>query len=442
MSQDMTRGSVFKTLLNFTIPLILTGLLQQLYYIADSLIVGNFIGEVELAAVGVSSTVLDVFIYIITGLVSGYTILVSQYFGAKEHKKISRLYGTFFLLIMISAIVIAAAGFVFNGNILSLLNTPAEILQAAEKYLSIVFIGVPFLVLYNLCSAMLRGMGDSRTPLYSIILSTIINITLDLLFIKIFLWGIRGAAIATVIAQFITSIYLLLHIFNKHPMTRMSLRKDSIDIPLFFESIKLGAPRVIQASFASVGSLLLQNIMNSFGADVVTAITTAYKIDTLTILPIINISVAISIYVGQNVGADNMERAKEGLRKGIVIILAVSVMITSIVVLFGGVFMKAFGVSDAIAALGLRFFRICAVFYPVYGLGNAYAGFLQGNKDVVFTSSSSIITLVLRVILSYTLASRLGFDIIAVSEMCSWVLGTVLCYCRYKSNKWQKPSLS
>jgi putative MATE family efflux protein len=442
MGNDMTKGNVFRTLLDFTVPLILTGLLQQLYYIADSVIVGNFIGEVQLAAIGVSSTVLDVFIYVITGLVSGYTILISQYYGAKDHDKISRLSNTFFSLVMIAAFIIAVFGFIFNRNILELLHTPAEVLQSSQEYLSVVFIGVPFLILYNLCGSMLRGMGNSRTPLYAIVLSTIVNIVLDLVFINVFGWGIRGAAVATVIAQAVTSIYLLFHINSAYPMSRISFVNKPMDMPLFVESIKLGAPRVIQASIASVGSLLLQNIMNSFGVDVVTAITTAYKIDTLTILPIINISVAISIYVGQNVGAGNMERAKEGMKKGIIIVLAVSVAITSMVVLFGEEFMKVFGVSDAVAALGQRFFNICAVFYPILGLWNAIGGFLQGNKDVVFASVTNIICLALRVALSYTLTARLGFDVIAVSEMCSWVLGAVICYCRYKSNRWLKQGLT
>jgi Na+-driven multidrug efflux pump len=170
---------------------------------------------------------------------------------------------------------------------------------------------------------------------------------------------------------------------------------------------------------------------------VVTAITTAYKIDTLTILPIINISVAISIFVGQNVGANNMERAKEGLKKGNIIILFVAIAVTTVVVLGGEVFMKFFGVSDEVAALGGRFFRTCAVFYPILGIQSAYSAFLQGNKDVTFTSAINIVSLILRVILSYALAGVLGFDVIAVSEMASWVFGTVICIMRYRSRKWE-----
>ena len=437
MNNDMTEGNVSKTLLYFTVPLILSGLLQQFYNIADSIIVGNFIGEVELAAVGVSSPVLNVFIFIITGLVSGYTILLSQFYGGKDYKKVSKLSTTFFLFVLIFAFILTIIGLIFKGNILTLLHTPEELLKPSSDYLTIVYLGVPFLVLYNLYSSMLRGVGDSKTTLYAIILSTIINIILDLIFINAFHWGIKGAAIATVISQFISCLYLYLYIRNKHPMFKISFNKEFIDISLFYDCLKLSMPRVIQGSIGSIGSLLLQNIMNSFGIDVVTAITTAYKIDTLTILPIINISVAISIFVGQNVGANNNERAKEGLKKGIENSLIESVIVTAFVVIAGEKLMKAFGVGDDIAAIGQRFFYICAVFYPILGLENAYSAFLQGNKDVVFTSLSNILSLGLRLVLSYSLAKWLGSDIIAISEACSWVLGAVISYARYKSNRWQ-----
>jgi len=436
-NNDMTKGNVFRALLYFTMPLIFAGLLQQLYYIVDSIIVGNLISEEALAAIGVSSPVLNVFIFVTTGLFSGYTILVSQYYGAKEYKKVSELSNTFFFFIMASALIVSLLGFICKEDILKWLHTPMDILEPSKDYLAIVFIGIPFLVLYNFCSSMLRSIGDSKTPLYSIVLSTIVNIVLDLVFIKVFYWGIKGAAIATVIAQMLSCMYLIVFIYRRYPMFGISFKKDMINFSLFNESMKLGMPRVIQSSIASVGSLLLQNVMNSFGTDVVTAITTAYKIDTLTILPIMNISVAISIFVGQNVGAGEKERAKEGLKKGIIVVLAVSVIITSIVVLAGKVFMKAFGVSDEVADIGQRFFRICAIFYPVLGLQNAYSGFLQGNKDVMFTSAVNVFSLAVRVVLSYLLAGVLGVDVIAVSEMCSWVLGTVIVFVRYKNGKWK-----
>jgi len=438
MNRNMTEGSVFKALLYFTIPLILSGLLQQLYNIADSIIVGNYVSEKALAAVGVSSPVLNIFIFITAGLVSGYTILLSQYYGAKEYDKILKLSSTIFSFIMIFVIAFSTFGYLFIDKILVLLNTPSEILQPAHDYLSIIFIGVPFLVLYNLFSAMLRGIGDSKTPLYSIILSTTINIILDLVFINIFHWGIKGAAVATVIAQIISSLYLYIFINKNHSIFKISIKKQLLDISLLFESLKLSLPLVIQSTVGTFGMLMLQKIMNSFGVDVVTAITTAYKIDTLTILPLINISSAISIFVAQNIGANNMERAKEGLKKGIIITLIISVAVTSLVVIGGWHFMKLFGVSDEVADIGQRFFYFLAVFYPILGIEHSLYAFLQGNKDVVFTSISTMSSLLLRVSMSYGLANKLGSDVIAIAEISAWVFAALLCFLRYKSNKWQR----
>nr|WP_312576491.1 MATE family efflux transporter [Sedimentibacter sp.] len=441
LNNNMTKGNVFKALLYFTIPLIISGFLQQLYTIADSVIVGNFISEAALAAVGVSSPVSNVFIYVITGLVSGYTILISQYYGAKDYDKVLKLTNTFFIFVTLFSFLLSFIGFSLKDNILVLLNTPSEILEQSIEYLSIVFMGVPFLVIYNLYSSLLRGIGNSKIPLYSIILSSAINIILDLIFINTFGLGIKGAAIATVIAQIISCIYLYLYVNKYYSMFKVNFKANSINLELFIESLRLSVPRVIQSAIGSLGELLLQNIMNSFGFNVVTAITTAYKIDTLTILPIINISIAISIFVGQNVGAGNMERAKEGLKKGIIIILTLSVVVTTVVVLAGFNLMKFFGVSNEVAQIGQNFFYICGVFYPVFGLENAYSSFLQGNKDVNFTSVISVMALGVRLFLSYTLAYLIGYRIIAVAEMCSWVFGAVMYYSRYKSNLWQQYSM-
>ncbi|MGI6566243.1 MAG: MATE family efflux transporter [Limnochordia bacterium] len=440
MGSDMTRGNVLTALVRFTVPLILSGLLQQVYYITDSIIVGNYVGELGLAAVGVSSPVFYVFIYIISGLVSGYTILISHYYGARDDDKVSKLTNTFALFSVVSACIVSAAGWLVKDSILVMLNTPGEVLQAGSEYLAIAFVGVPFIALYNLFGSMLRAIGDSKTPLYGIVLSSVANIILDLVLINVFGLGIKGAAIATVAAQMAAGAYLGVYIHRRHPMFRISLRRSQRDILLFYDSLKLGVPQVIQSSITSVGHLLLQNVMNSFGVDVVTAITTAYKIDSLTLLPLVNISAAISIFAGQNVGANNPARAQEGLKTGVILSAAFAVLVTFFVVSFGEALIKVFGVSDGVAAIGGRFFRTCAVFYPVFGVQNAYIGFLQGNKDVVFASACSIIALSVRVLLSYGLSSALGSDVIAVSEICSWVIGAAICFARYRGGRWKKIS--
>lgn len=435
MDGDMTSGDISRALLYFTLPLILSGLLQQCYSIADSLMVGNLIGEKALAAVGVAAPISNVFIFVVTGLVSGYTILLSQLYGAKDYPKAARLTSTFFCFVLACALPVAMLGFTLKGRLLAGLSTPTVLLQPAGEYLAVIFLGTPFVVLYNLYGSLLRGIGDSRTPLYSIVVSTVVNLVLNFVFIRLG-WGVRGVAVATVIAQIASSLFLFAYVHRRHPSFRIRLRREAIDLVLFWECLRLGIPRIIQSSLSSVGSLALQNIRNSFGTDVVTAISTAYKIDSLTLLPIINISVAISIFVGQNVGAGDMNRARQGLKHGRRIILLVAVGVTAIVVAFGGTFIKGFGVSDSVAAIGQRFFYFLGLFYPVMGLQSAYSGFLQGNKDVAFTSAAHIISLGVRVALSYALAGLIGPDVIAVSEIFAWCLGALLCYWRYKSNRW------
>ena len=325
-------------------------------------------------------------------------------------------------------------GIFLKQNILALLNTPAEILKPAGDYLAIVFCGLPLMVLYNF----IRFHASIHWRQQD---SAVCDCSVDRNqyssgpdFIGVLNWGIRGAAIATIISQAISCLYLFLSIYRDHPFFMIIFRKDQWDWRLFCEGFRLGLPRVLQSSVASIGSVLLQNIMNSFGVNVVTAIVTAYRIDSLTILPVLNMSAAISIFTGQNIGAHNMERAKEGMRKGITIILIVSVAITTFVVLAGRILMKAFGVSDEIAALGQHFFRICAIFYPVLGLQQAYLGFLQGNKDVIFAAVAGLLMLAVRVAMSYLLAGfgLPGIEVIALSEMAGWTLGTVICFVRYR----------
>jgi putative MATE family efflux protein len=215
------------------------------------------------------------------------------------------------------------------------MNTPTDIINLAKTYLSIIFVGVPFLTIYNVYGAMLRGIGDSRTPLYAIIVSTITNGILALIFVGIFDMGVAGAAIATVLAQAISGIYLIIYVYKKYSVLRFKFKKEIFSLRILKQGLKLGFPIAIQSSIMAIGSLLLQNVMNSFGTQTVAAVTTAYRIDTMGILPVINVASAISTFVAQNKGAGNMERAEQGLKRGLQIIVPMSI-ITTIVVVLGG----------------------------------------------------------------------------------------------------------
>lgn len=437
MKNDLTRGSVFTALLKFSVPLIISGLLQQLYNIADSIIVGNFVGESALAATGASAPIINVFIFMLSGLVSGCTILVSHAYGAGNKDKINSIATSFTYFIAAASLIVTVVGLVIQRPILQLLNTPQELMQGASTYLLIIFLGVPFMAFYNLAGAILRGCGNSRAPLVAIVIASVINVGLDLLFVCVFAMGIAGAAIATVIAQVFSAIYLFYYLKKDTSVFTFSLSRKSLDKPTLKEGLRLSFPRVIQSCVSSMGSFLLQNVMNSFGMATIAAISTAYKIDSLAILPILNLSVAISVFAGQNIGSGNKQRAQECLHKGLILTCGISAIITAIFVTCGFYFIKLFGVSDAVATLGQRFFYFAAAFYPVFGLSEGISGFLQGSKDVNFVAKANISGLCLRLVLSYALYKSVGGDIIAISEISAWSFTAVLFTVRYKSGKWK-----
>jgi putative MATE family efflux protein len=437
MENNMTQGGISKALLRFAVPLILSSLFQQLYTLVDSVVVGNCVGEAALAAIGAAAPVSMIFISLITGLTMGVTILVSQYFGAGEKQRIQKAAGTFVVSLVALAVVLSALGIALVRVLLQWTHTPADILPDAQRYLWVILLGGPFLTAYNVYGSLLRGVGDSRTPLYAMILATVVNILLDLILVMALGWGVLGVAVATVAAQLLSALYLVLAVRRRFPLFRFSLRHFSFDRAIFAQGIRLGLPAAIQSSIVSVGSLLLQNVTNSFGTQTVAAITTAYRIDGIALTSVVNVGSAISTFAAQNIGAKDEHRARQGLWRGGIIILATSAAIITVIVCFGATLMRLFGVSEAVAQLGRRFLITCSVFYPIFGIQNAFSGFLQGSGDVVVPAASNIASLLLRIVLAYLLAGPVGFDTIAYAEIASWFLGLAICYIRYRSNRWR-----
>ena len=437
-SAGSRNNGLAKELFWFALPLILSGLLQQLYNIVDSLIIGNVLGEEALAAAGASGPILNLFIYVCTGLVTGCTILVSHAWGAGERKKATAVAATFGLFLLAGSLALAGIGLCLHRGLLSLLHTPEALLAGASEYLSVVFLGIPFLALYNLAGALLRGTGNSRTPLVAIILASLVNVGLDLLLVWGLEWGIRGAAVATVIAQALSAFYLLWYLRQGKGGFYFTLSPRAASRACLAEGLKLSLPRVIQSGASSLGSLLLQSVMNSFGVDVVAAITTSYKVDSLAILPILNMSTAISVFTGQSIGAGDRQRALECLRRGRRLAVGVALCITVLLVFGGRFIVGLFGVPEEVMDLGQRFFWLLAAFYRVLACNESVGGFLQGVKDVAFPAVVNIAALWLRVALSYGLAGVLGSDVIALSEGASWVFALVCFTLRYRSGRWKR----
>lgn len=417
--QKRTVGTA-AALIKFSLPLIFSGVLQQLYNWADAFIVGNVEGELALAAIGATGTVINFYLMAITGFTLGLSILFAQRFGSGDAGFLPKLLAAFSVTLGAVFVLLAAAGAWLAGPMLHLMRTTADTVDLAERYLRIIFAGVPFLAVYNVYSAALRGIGDSRAPFLAILVSSAVNVGLDILFVAAFRWGVEGAAAATAVSQAAMTVFLVGYTVKKYPLLRFRFHRGTFDRTVLAQGARMGFPPMIQSSVSAFGSLLLQNFMNGFGTQTVAAITTAYRVDSIILLPIVNLGSGISTIVAQNHGAGQPERAGKTFAAGTALMLAASLLMTGAVIPMGGYFIAMFGVGEEAVAIGRNFFQCIAVFYVVYGLAMAVRGYLEGIGDVVYSSIAGIAALVFRIIASYAMAGLFGNMVIAYAEAFSW----------------------
>lgn len=419
-------NSITAALIRFSLPLILSGILQQLYSWADAFIVGNTEGEAALAAIGSTTTVINFLVLAITGFTLGLNILFAQKYGSGDYKYIPRLLSSFAVIMGIVFAVLSLLGALFSHQFLKLMNTTPETIDLAESYIKIVFAGVPFLAVYNVYSAALRAIGDTKAPFYAVLISSVLNVVLDVLFVAVLHCGVQGAAVATAVSQIVMTVFMVIYTIRRHSILRLRIGKKSFDASAIYDGIRFGIPPMIQSSITAVGALLLQNFMNGFGTQTVAAITSAYRVDSIILLPIINLGSGISTVVAQNYGAGNLKRAKKTLFVGAVMITVVSAVISIVVIPTGGYLISIFGVSDSVINIGQSFFASIACFYIVYGLAMAVRGYIEGVGDVVYSSIAGILSLVARIAASYALADVCGNMIIAYAEGLSWCFMLIL----------------
>lgn len=419
-TQDMTQGNLAWALIAFSIPLIVSGILQQLYNWADAFIVGNVVGELALAAVGVTATITNLFIFTLTGFTSGLSILTGQLFGNKKTEELGKVISSFVILVGGASVMLALLCAVFSAPLLTLLETPDDIFQVANRYLQIVMIGMPILAVYNVYAAVLRGVGDSRAPFLAVLVSSVMNVILDIIFVWLFHWGAEGAAAATVLSQFLMTVFIVGYTIKNYAGLRFTIGKDMLDLSILKQGSAFGIPVAIQSCLSSVGSLILQNFMNGFGTPTVAAITTAYRIDCILLLPIINLGTGISTAVAQNTGAGDAKRAKKCLWTGNVIMIILSAVLALLVIGIGADLIALFGVTEEATQIGRNFFSAIARYYVVYGMAMAFRGYLEGKGDVLFSSICGIFSVVVRIIMSYVMEPYFGNMTIAYAEVVSW----------------------
>lgn len=439
MTHDLTHGSVWKVIVRFALPLLIGNLLLQLYNVTDSIIVGQFLGKEALAAVSASFFIYYFIISLVIGVGSGTSVVVSQFFGAKQYDKVQRAFSSFFIFMLVAGIVLSIAGIIFAEPIFRLTNTPEEVIPDAVAYFRIYIGGTFLFVTFNSIISILRGVGESVRPMIFIFITTILNIVLDLLFIVGFHWGIEGAARATVIAQGIGMCIALGYVNNTHPL--LSIKKQDLlfDMKLFKEGLKIGLPTSVQQCAIALGLIALLGIVNSFGTDTLTAYGAAGKIDTIITQAVLTLSGALAAFCGQNIGAGRFDRVRKGLRFTMLVNVIFSLITFTAIYFFGEEMMRAFTNDAAVIAIGKEYLLIIGGFFIVHGALNIYNGALRGAGDTIFTMATSLLCLwLIRIPLAYQLSAWYGRQGIWWAIGISIAIGLVITYIYYKMDIWKK----
>ncbi len=436
--QDLTTGKAGRLIFQFAAPMLIGNVFQQLFSIIDTIIVGNFVGKEALAAVGASFPVIFMMVSLIIGLVMGTTVVISQYFGAKDYTKVKRAIDTMYVYSAGAGIIVTIAGLVFAGPLLRFLGLPEEIMPQATQYLRIFFAGIVIFFGYNGTSAALRGLGDSKTPLYFLIIATVVNIILDLLFVAVFKWGIAGAAYATIIANGL-AFGLAIYWLNKtHKLIRIAIKGLHFDREIFRQSIRIGLPTGIQHTLVALGNLALLGIVNTFGTNVIAGFSVAIRIDNLATIPAITFSQALSTFVGQNIGAGKIGRIRSGLISTLKMAGGVTLGTTVLIVLFGKLLVSLFTNDAQVIFTGNQYLTIVSIFYITLTLMFMYNGIMRGAGDTFWPMIFSLISLwIIRIPFAWILSGKTGAVGIWWSIPAGWIIGLALSYMYYKMGRWK-----
>ncbi|ACD53500.1 multidrug transporter MatE [Clostridium botulinum] len=433
MTKDMTNGNPTKLILFFSIPLLIGNIFQQLYSMVDTIIVGRFLGIQSLAAVGATGSIFFLIIGFIVGIASGFSVIVSQKFGANDEEGVKNSVATSIMLCIIITIIITTLSLLFSKTMLNLLNTPEDIINSANAYISIIYAGIGATFFYNMISGILRALGDSKTPLYFLIISSILNIILDLVFILNLSMGVAGAAYATVISQAISGILCLIYVYKKFPILRLKKHNWKFDRKFAMEHLNIGLPMALQFSITAIGVMVIQRSLNAFGSTIIAAYTASSKVEQLVMQPAITFGITMATYSGQNLGAGKINRIKEGVKKCCIISTIISVIAGIIVVLFGKSFTKLFidTPDPNVLAASQHYLNIVSVFFIFLGLLFIYRNTLQGIGDGFVPMMAGVAELLVRVIVAFTLPTIIGYTGICLASPIAWIAACIPLAIKY-----------
>lgn len=437
----LIREKPMKALLIFAFPMIVGNLFQQFYTMVDSVVVGRFVGENALAAVGASYSLTNVFISIAIGGGVGASVLTSRFFGSREYQKMKMSVSTALLSFLAVSLTLGCVGLLSGREIMILLNTPDNILPQATEYLNIYFLGLPFLFMYNVLASMFNALGRSKIPLYLLIFSSVFNIVLDLILVCQFHMGVAGVAWATLIAQGISAVlafFLFLKEMRNYPTDgKMTLFSGGE----FLEMCRIALPSILQQSTVSIGMMLVQSVVNSFGASVLAGYSAGMRIESICIVPMAAMGNVISSYTAQNLGAGRKDRVVEGYHTGYRIVFAFAVILCVILELFYRPLIELFlgdeGTGMAVST-GVSYLRFIGWFFVLIGLKMITDGLLRGAGDMKMFTVANLVNLSIRVVLAVTLAPRIGIEMVWYAVPIGWLANYLISFAEYRTGKWKR----
>ena len=430
---DMTEGNIWLHMLHFSVPMAIGLLFQQLYNTVDTLVVGRFVGQQAQAAVGSTGPIINTVVGFCAGLATGASVVISQRYGAHDNEGLSKAVHTTVALTFLLCLITTAVGMLIITPMLNFMQTPADVMDESGCYLSIYFAGISGLLFYNLGSGVLRAVGDSRRPLFFLILSALLNTALDLLFVLAFGMGVDGVAYATVLAQILSAMLILFTLSREKGNYGIRWRKIRIDRDSLRQILRIGLPSSIQAAVTSFSNVFVQSYINYFGSACMAGYGVYGKIDSFALIPVQSISMSSTTFVGQNWGARQAERAREGVRIATVMSIAATVTLGAVVYILAKPLMGFFSPEAEVIEYGIRFIHIVTPFYIAICFNQIYAGALRGVGDATMPTVIMLISFVVfrQIYLAVTKALGAGFLAVALAYPVGWILCSTLLVIRY-----------
>ncbi len=442
-SIDMTKGSPYKLIFLFSIPLLIGNILQQFYNMVDSIVVGNIVGPKALAAVGTGFPVIFMLSSLFMGIGNGATVIVSQFFGAKDYENLRKTVTTIYKSMLIAIVPLSILGILISRPLLILMQVPDDgTLDMAVTYMIVIFIGLIGSMGYNINAGILQGLGDSRTSLIFLAIATMINVVLDLAFTAGIRMGVFGVALATIIAQMCSWLFGLFYIQKKYTIIKIKFRHLEFDRALFKQALRLGIPSGLQQMCFSVGIMVMQALVNGYGSTFMAGFNGANKIDSFAFMPVQSFSIAVTTYTGQNIGAGLLDRVRLGTRAGMILSAITCVVIGGVLYPISGWLMRMFSSDAGVIESGVWYLHSVLPFYVLLAAGFIFSAALKGAGEMIVPLVSSIIGLwVARIPAAYLLAHFFGQEYIYFSYAVGWVFGFILPFVAYRRGKWKNKSV-